>query len=94
MIAAQHNCKGLLKIILPEDMLTVDLEVMTLTGVHIYRKDRNCSEKRSEKNTSPPEFLKKVKEIQGERSKEFLESILDQDLEPNVRPKPLANVPN
>ena len=45
MIAAHHNCEGLLKFILPDDMVTVNLEVMTLTGVHIYRKDTNCSEK-------------------------------------------------
>ena len=72
-------------------MVTVDTEAMTLTGVHIYRTDRNSSEKRflssSKENTPPPEFLKRVKETQGERSKEFLESILDQDLEPNCRPK-------
>ena len=30
MIAAQHNCEGLLKFILPDDMVTVNLEVMTL----------------------------------------------------------------
>ena len=78
-------------------MVTVDLEVMTLTGVHVYRKDRNCSEKRflpwSKENTAPPEFLRKVRETQGERSKEFLESILDQGLEPNFRPKPPCKYP-
>ena len=41
VIAAQHNCKGLLKFILPDDTVTVDLEVMTLTGVHVYKRDRN-----------------------------------------------------
>ena len=45
MIAAQHNCKGLLQFILLDDTVTINLEVMTLTGVHIYRKDRNCREK-------------------------------------------------
>ena len=45
MIAVQHNCKGLLKCILPDDTVTVDLEVMTLTGVHVYKRDRNCIEK-------------------------------------------------
>ena len=98
MIAAQHNCEGLLKFILPDNIVTVDLEVMTVTGIHIYRKDRNCSKKSflpwSKENTPPPTFLKKVKETQGERLKEFLESILDQDLEPNFRPKPHVNVPN
>ena len=32
----------------------------------------------SKENTPPQEFLKKVKETQGEGLKEFLESILDQ----------------
>ena len=32
MIAAQHNSEGLLKFILPDNMVTVDVEVMTLTG--------------------------------------------------------------
>ena len=71
MMAAQHNWEGLLKFILSDDMVTVNLEVMTLTGVHIYKKDRNCSEKSvipwSEENTPPTAFLKKVKETQGER---------------------------
>ena len=96
MIAAQHNCEGL-KFILPDDTETADLEVMTLTGIHIYRKDRNCSKKNflswSKENTPPPTFLRKVQETKGERSKEILESILDQDLEPNFRPKPPYKCP-
>ena len=46
LIAAQHTCKGLLNFILPDDTVTVDLEVMTLTGVHVHRKDGNSVEKR------------------------------------------------
>ena len=46
MTAAQHNCEGLLRIILPGDTVTVNLEVMTFTGVHVYKRDRNCIEKR------------------------------------------------
>ena len=38
MIAAQHNCKGLLRIILPDDTVTVNLEVMTLTGDSCVQK--------------------------------------------------------
>ena len=84
MIAAQHNCKGLLKFILPDDMVTVNLEVMTLTGVHIYiertetvaRKVLFLGARRTHLLSA---FLKRVKETQGENSKEFLESILDQD---------------
>ena len=75
LIAAQHNCEGLLKFILLDDTVTVNLEVMTLTGVHIYRKDRNCSKKSfipwSKENTPLTEFLKRVKETQAEKSKEF-----------------------
>ena len=40
MIAAHHTCEGLLKFILPDDMVTVDLEVMMLTGVHVYKRDK------------------------------------------------------
>ena len=63
MIAAQHNCKGLLNFFLPDDTVTVDLEVMTLTGIHIYRKDRNFNEKcfipwSKEKYTSSDVFEK------------------------------------
>ena len=65
MMAAQHNCKGLVKFILLDDMVTVDMEVMTVTGIHIYRQDKNCSEKSfipwSEENTLPPAFLKREK---------------------------------
>ena len=91
MLTAQHNCKGLLKFILPDNMVTVDLEGIILTGIHTYRKDRNCSEK----SLIPPTFFtKRLNRPQGERSKEFLESILDQDLEPNFRPNPSVNVQN
>ena len=40
LITAQHTCKGLLKFILPKNTVTVDLEVMTMTGVHIYKNDK------------------------------------------------------
>ena len=55
------------------------------------KADRNCIEKRyfpcnNEENTPPHEFLKKVRETQGEKSKEFLETLLDQSLVPNFRP--------
>ena len=46
LIAAQHICKGLLKFILPDDTVTADSEVMTFTGVHVYKRDKNCIEKR------------------------------------------------
>ena len=90
MITAQHNCKGLLRIILPDDMVAVNLEAMTLTRGHVYKRDRNCMKKRyflwNEENIPPHEFLKKVRETQGEKFREFLELLLDQDLVPNFRP--------
>ena len=91
LIAAQHTCEGLLKFILPNDTVTVDIKVMSLTGVHIYKKDKNNLEKQfypwSEENVSPPEFLKEVRETQTERTKDFLGTLLNQDLQPNFRPK-------
>ena len=47
----------------------------------------------NEENTPPHEFLKKVRETQGEKSGEFLESLLDQDLVPNFRPKSPCKCP-
>ena len=65
MMAVQHSCEGLLRFILPDDTVTVDMEVMTLTGVHVFRQDKHSSEKGfipwSEENT-PPAFLKGVRE--------------------------------
>ena len=91
LIATQHTCEGLLKFILPDDTVTVDLEVMTFTGNRVYKKDRNSFEKRffswSEENTHNQEFLRKVRETQGQRMKEFLGSLLGQDLVPNLWPK-------
>ena len=83
-MAAQHNCDGLLKFILLDDTVTVDMEVMTLTGVHIFRQDKHSSETSfipwSKENMPPLAFLKMVRETQTKKSKEYLESILDQDL--------------
>ena len=45
LVTVQHSCDGLLKFVLSNDMLTVDQEVMTLTGVHTYKKDKNNIEK-------------------------------------------------
>ena len=98
MIATVHTCEGLLKFILPDNTMTVDLEVMTLTGVHVYKRDKICTEKQFfswiEENTPPPKFLRKVMETQGKRNKEFLESLLNQELIPNVRPKSPCKCPN
>ena len=40
LVTVQHSCDGLLKFVLPKAMVTVDLEVITLTGVHTYKKIR------------------------------------------------------
>ena len=41
MMVVQHTCEGFLRFILPEDTVTVDVEVMTLKGIHIFRQDKN-----------------------------------------------------
>ena len=46
MMAVQHSCEGLLKFILLDDTVTVDMEVMTLMGVHIFKQDKHSSEKK------------------------------------------------
>ena len=58
----QHTCKELLRFIIPEDTMTVDMEIMTLKGIHIFRQDKNSNEKAfipwSEDNTPLSLFLK------------------------------------
>ena len=97
MMAVQHSCEALLRFILPDDTVTVDMAVMTLMGVHIFKQDKQSSEKSfipwSKENTYPLAFLKRVRETQTKKSQEFLESILDQDLEPNFRPKQSCKCP-
>ena len=86
MTVIQHNCEGLLRFILPDDTVTIDMEVMTLKGIHIFRQDKHSNEKTFipwSKDNTPSSFLKRVRETQDKASKEFLESVLDQDLEPN-----------
>ena len=67
MMAAQHTCEGLLKFILPDDIVTVDMELMTLTEVHIFRQDKHSSEKSfipwSKENTPPPAYLKRLEKL-------------------------------
>ena len=91
MMVIQHNCEGLLRFILPDDTVTIDMEVMTLKGIHIFRQDKHSNEKTfipwSEDNTAPSSFLKRVRETQTKPSKEFMESVLDQNLIPNSSPK-------
>ena len=98
LIAAQHTCKGLLKYILPNDMMTVDLAVMTLTGVHNYKKDKNNVENDFSLGVKRicllQNFLRKVKETQRQRAEDFLGTLLNQDLEPNFWPKAPCTCPS
>ena len=47
MTVVHHPCKGFLKFVLPEDIMTVDMEVMTLKGIHIFQQDKYSNEKSS-----------------------------------------------
>ena len=73
-ITVQHTCKGLLKFILHDDS-EIDLEVMTLTGVQVYRKDRNCVEKGSSLGASkihlPHSFKGKLGRPKAREQKNF-----------------------
>ena len=77
--------------------MTVDMDIMTLKGIHIFRQNKNSNEKAlipwSEDKTPPSSFQKRLRETQSEPSAEFLESFLDQNLEPNFRPKQSCTCP-
>ena len=36
MMVIQHNCEGLLRFILPDDTVSVDMQIMTLKRVHFF----------------------------------------------------------
>ena len=84
MIIIHHSCEGLLRFIVLDDTATVDMEIMTLKGIYIFKHDKNFSEKTfipwSEDNKPPSSFLKKVREIQKNACKELLELVLGQEL--------------
>ena len=44
MTVVHHTCEGFLRFVLPEDTVTVDMEVMTLKGIHMFRQDKNSNE--------------------------------------------------
>ena len=46
LITIHHDNEGLLTIMLPKDTVNVDLEVMTLTGIHVNKKDKSNLEKK------------------------------------------------
>ena len=97
MTISQHLCKGLLRFILPKDTVTVDMEDMTLKGVYIVSQDKHSNEKTfipwSEEHKPPSSFLKRLKETQGKPSRDYLESAVDQTLEPNYRPRHYCTCP-
>ena len=97
MTVVHHTCEGFLKFVLTEDSVTVDMEVMTLKGIHILQQDKNSNEKTfipwSENNKPPSTFLKRLRETQDKPTKEFLESMLVRNLEANFRPKTACKCP-
>ena len=40
MMVIQYGCEGLLRFIVPDGTVTVDMEIMTLKGIHILSKIR------------------------------------------------------
>ena len=91
MTVIHHQCKGFLKFVIPEDTMTVDMEVMTLKGIHIFWQDKHSNEKMfilwSNHNKPPSSFLKIIRDTQGTPSKEFLETLVDRNLDKKFRPK-------
>ena len=45
MTVVHHQCEGFLKFVIPEDTVAVDIEAMTLKGIHIFRQDKHSNEK-------------------------------------------------
>ena len=97
MTVSQHTCEGLLRFILPEDTVAVDMDIMTLKGVYIFRQDKHSNEKTfipwSKDHKPLSSFLKRLKETQGKPSRDYLESAVDQNLEPNYRPRYYCTCP-
>ena len=97
MTVVHHTCEGFLRFVLPEDTVRVDMEVITLKDIHIFEQDRNSNKKTfipwREHNKPPLSFLKRLRETQDKPTKEFLESMLDRNLETNFRPKTACKCP-
>ena len=47
MTVVHHQCEGFLKFVVPEDTVTIDMEVMTLKGNHIFQQDKHSNEKKT-----------------------------------------------
>ena len=97
MTVIHHQCKGFLKFVIPEDTMAVDREVMTLKGIHIFRQDKHSDEKTfipwSDHNKPPSSFLNRLRNTQGTPSKEFLEMLVDRNLDGKFRPKTPCKCP-
>ena len=67
--------------------MTIDLEVMTLTGVHTYKKDKNNLEKMilEQRKYASSRLFGKGDRDPKQGTIEFLSTLLNQDLEPNYR---------
>ena len=67
------------------------MEVMTLKGIHTFWQDKHSNEKTfipwSDHNKPPSSFLKRLRDTQGTPSKEFLETLVDRNLDENFRSK-------
>ena len=77
--------------------MTIDMEVITLKDIHIFRQDRHSNKKTfipwSDHNKPPSSFLKTLRDTQGTPSKEFLESLVDRNLDKNFRHKTPCKCP-
>ena len=97
MAVVHHQCKGFLKFLIPEDTITIDMEVMTLKGIYIFWQDRHSNEKTfipwSDHNKPPSSFLKRLRDTQGTTSKEFLEMLVGRNLDENSDLRSLVNAP-
>ena len=75
MTVVHHICEEFLRFVLPEDAVTVDMEVMTLKGIHIFQQDKNSNEKTfipwSEHNKPPTSFLKDLGKLKANLLKNF-----------------------
>ena len=64
---------------------------------HIFSQDRHSNEKIfipwSDHNKPPSSFLKRLRDTQGTPSEEFLETLVDRNLDENVRPKTPCKCP-
>ena len=63
--------------------MTIDMEVMTLKGIHIFRQDKHSNEKMFipwiDHNKPPSSFYKRLRDTQDTPSKEFLEMLVDRN---------------